>query len=108
MGQDGSKDLFVHRSQLADGGSLVVGAEVSYAPGWDSRSNKPQAEKVQGAIPQISQAPARSSGALTNGPTQWQSKGGQGPPATIGTRVTGMITAWREDRGMGFIRPNNG
>jgi len=49
---DGSQDLFVHRSYLADGGSLVVGAPVTFTPDFDQQKRKAIAVNVHGAIPQ--------------------------------------------------------
>merc|ERR1712066_1068311 len=49
--QDGGQDLFVHRSQLLDGGSLIVGAEVTFEPSWNAQKQKPIAIRVSGAIP---------------------------------------------------------
>jgi cold shock CspA family protein len=48
---DGSGDLFVHRSMLADGQSLVVGTQVWYDPAWDAVKNKTIANNVCGASP---------------------------------------------------------
>eukprot|EP00931_Biecheleriopsis_adriatica_P045468 TRINITY_DN26043_c0_g1_i1.p1 TRINITY_DN26043_c0_g1~~TRINITY_DN26043_c0_g1_i1.p1 ORF type:complete len:733 (-),score=175.06 TRINITY_DN26043_c0_g1_i1:45-1988(-) len=49
---DGSPDLFVHRSYLLDGGSLVVGATVSFTSDWDAQKGKAIAKNVTGAVPQ--------------------------------------------------------
>jgi cold shock CspA family protein len=49
--QDGSGDLFVHRSDLLDGQSLVVGSTVCFEPTWDTLKNKACAHKVTGAVP---------------------------------------------------------
>lgn len=48
---DGGEDLFVHRSMLTDGHSLVIGTQVSYDPGWDAMKNKGIAQNVSGATP---------------------------------------------------------
>ena len=49
---DGSPDRFVHRTSLADGGSLVVGAQVAFVPSVDPNKGKPIATQVIGAIPE--------------------------------------------------------
>ena len=49
---DDGKAIFVHRSQLWDGGSLVPGAETSFTIAWDERAGKYMAAKVTGAVPQ--------------------------------------------------------
>mmetsp|Transcript_136300 Transcript_136300/g.235963 ORF Transcript_136300/g.235963 Transcript_136300/m.235963 type:complete len:855 (+) Transcript_136300:164-2728(+) len=46
----GGDDLFVHRSYLSDGGSLMPGATVSFTSSWDVQKNKPIAKLVQGAM----------------------------------------------------------
>jgi cold shock CspA family protein len=48
--QDGSEDHFVHRSNLLDGQTLIVGQTVYYEPSWDAMKNKPCALKVTGAV----------------------------------------------------------
>lgn len=49
---DGSADLFVHRSYLTDGGSLIVGSQVSFVSDYDPQKGKPVAKNVMGAVPQ--------------------------------------------------------
>jgi len=47
---DGSEDLFVHRSFLSDGQSLIVGAQVAFNPDYDTQKDKLVARNVRGAI----------------------------------------------------------
>ncbi|CAJ1348134.1 unnamed protein product [Effrenium voratum] len=84
---DGSADVFVHRSALVDGTSLVVGSEVIFEPGWDPQKNKPIATKCGGAMSLADSLPG--AGGLENG-------------------KQGTVTAWIEGRGMGFIAPADG
>jgi CspA family cold shock protein len=89
---DGSGDRFVHRSNLADGTSLVVGAAVTYTPGFDELKQKPIVVSCTGAI---------SNGA---------SEGFDADSAAAAdpALATGVVKAWMEDRGMGFITPSDG
>jgi cold shock CspA family protein len=99
----GGQDLFVHRSNLVDGESLRVGAQVMFSPGWDSSKGKPIALTCVGAIP-------AATGVVPGG------KGGVSlPPAPAPVNMAppdglenGVVKAWLEDRGMGFITPASG
>eukprot|EP00747_Dinoflagellata_sp_TGD_P190226 gnl/TRDRNA2_/TRDRNA2_51601_c0_seq1.p1 gnl/TRDRNA2_/TRDRNA2_51601_c0~~gnl/TRDRNA2_/TRDRNA2_51601_c0_seq1.p1 ORF type:complete len:584 (-),score=123.34 gnl/TRDRNA2_/TRDRNA2_51601_c0_seq1:61-1812(-) len=119
----GGPDLFVHRSQVADGESLVVGAHVSFEESWDYQKNKPIANKVRTggapsppAGPQV--VPARVKpggapggdesffGAAGDGSAQAQqgaAAGGPPPNMPEGPQL-GKVMAWFENRGMGFIK----
>jgi len=83
-------DHFVHRSMLLDGVSLTLGATVSYVPQWDELKSKATADQVQGAVP----PPAAAVQPWTAAPTPGQ--------------ASGMVKAWIEARGMGFIQPEDG
>lgn len=84
---DGSADVFVHRSNLVDGDSLVVGAQVNFEAGWDEKKEKPIAKAVSGAT-------------STGG-------GASGHPM-VPNGQPGVVKAWIENRGMGFITPADG
>jgi CspA family cold shock protein len=45
--EDGSADLFVHQSSVADGGSLAEGAKVTYTAGTSDKG--PRADDVRAA-----------------------------------------------------------
>ena len=45
---DGSEDIFCHRTSVMDGDCLVEGARLAYTKGWDDRKNKERAENVTG------------------------------------------------------------
>lgn len=88
---DGGPDVFVHRSNLLDGNCLSVGAQVMFEAGWDESKAKPIAKAVSGAA----MAPTMSG------------KGGWGAPS-IPNGQHGVVKAWIEARGMGFITPADG
>jgi len=48
---DGSKDCYVHRTFLLDGGTLLVGSTVNYTIQFDPAKNKNNATSVTGAVP---------------------------------------------------------
>lgn len=95
-GEDGATDHFVHRSSLKDGHSLQIGASVTFVAGWDAQKDKPIATEVTGAIPQPTGVamPGQLSLAAAASPT--------------GSRQTGTVKAWMDERGMGFIAPDDG
>ena len=43
---DGSADVFVHRSNLLDGDTLIVGAQVVFEAGFDAQKGKPIAKAI--------------------------------------------------------------
>ena len=88
---DGSADVFVHRSNLVDGNCLVTGAQVLFEPGWDDSKGKPIANAVSGA---------------SNNPAAGQA-GWKGHPM-VPNGQPGVVKAWIEARGMGFITPSDG
>lgn len=73
---DGSKDCYVHRTFLLDGGSLVVGSTVQYTIQFDPAKNKNNATKVTGAVP-------GDAGGKGGGPVPGGGKGGFPMPAGI-------------------------
>lgn len=95
---DGSADVFVHRSNLVDGNCLVTGAQVLFEPGWDNQKGKPVANAVSGASTN------------PNGPqTPGAMKGAQSQRlAMVPNGQPGVVKAWIEARGMGFITPADG
>lgn len=124
---NGGDDLFVHRSCLADGQSLVVGSLITYEPGWDSSKGKPMAKVCYGGVPQhgaISAASAAAAAvtsqvALADTSAQLLAQQQQ-PVATTGLtaaavasaspdgQVLGIVKSWIEERGMGFVTPQAG
>ncbi|CAE7263007.1 elavl2 [Symbiodinium sp. CCMP2592] len=88
---DGGADVFVHRSNLMDGNCLSVGAQVMFEAGWDESKAKPIAKAVSGAA----MAPTMSG------------KGCWGSPS-IPNGQHGVVKAWIDARGMGFITPADG
>eukprot|EP00927_Polykrikos_kofoidii_P083521 TRINITY_DN8571_c1_g1_i3.p1 TRINITY_DN8571_c1_g1~~TRINITY_DN8571_c1_g1_i3.p1 ORF type:complete len:168 (+),score=46.54 TRINITY_DN8571_c1_g1_i3:99-602(+) len=48
MQAEGGEDLFVHRTQLTDGQTLVEGDTVQYDQAWDDRKGKAIAQNVTG------------------------------------------------------------
>lgn len=57
----GGEDIFVHRTALTDGQTLVLGSTVTFEPGWDAQKNKAIATKCSGAVP----APGAGLGAIS-------------------------------------------
>jgi len=94
----GGLDHFVHRSMLTDGQSLQIGATVTYVPTWDAQKDKPIANQVQGASP----APGGGMGAGQ----AWAAPAAVGPPPP--GYENGVVKAWIDARGMGFITPDGG
>ena len=57
---DGSEDIFCHRTSIMDGDCLVEGARLAYTKGWDDRKNKERAENVTGGAQRSAGAGAGS------------------------------------------------
>eukprot|EP00974_Lingulodinium_polyedra_P071825 6949642-Lingulodinium_polyedra.AAC.1 len=89
----GGKDVFVHRSCLLDCQSLVVGTKVLFQDGWDASKRKRLAAKCR--IGGAGGGEARDAAAAANSV----------PSAAA---VGGVVKAWVEKRGMGFITPDAG
>lgn len=126
----GGDDIFVHRSCLVDGQSLVVGSIVMFEVGWDSAKNKPMARACAGAVPQPGGGCGCGFGALplaANVPLAMPAVSTQAVPqpapaslpspmhlasapgaAAPDGSVAGTVRAWIEDRGMGFVAPQSG
>lgn len=107
----GGADHFVHRSDLADGHSLVQGGTITFDPGWDVQKNKPVAKKVTGAIP----APVDQWATPDAGKGKGKSKGpGVMPTAPVPPSAPasgmkdGFVKVWFEEKGYGFLTPNDG
>merc|ERR1740129_1129 len=47
----GGDDIFVHRSNLVDGSTLILGRPVTYEIQWNPLKNKYGASQVRGAVP---------------------------------------------------------
>mmetsp|Transcript_47971 Transcript_47971/g.145654 ORF Transcript_47971/g.145654 Transcript_47971/m.145654 type:complete len:584 (-) Transcript_47971:57-1808(-) len=107
----GGDDAFVHRSNLADGHYLVVGAPVMFEDSWDTLKGKRCAKNVTGAVPMegkgVGMAAAPGAGKGQAAPA---GQGMQALQALQGLQgmQSGVVKAWYEDRGMGFIRPDAG
>merc|ERR1719310_1918266 len=68
----GGDDVFVHRTALNDGMTLVQGSQVQYETTWNAQKNKNQASKVLGATGE------RKGGGKGGGGGDWGGKGGGG------------------------------
>lgn len=95
---DGSAEVFVHRSALTGIGSLQSNQEVTFEAGWDPLKAKPVAKSVWAQSPLTSQpaevgTTAADAAILAAGETQGQQ--------------TGVVKVWQNERGMGFIGPDN-
>eukprot|EP00747_Dinoflagellata_sp_TGD_P182144 gnl/TRDRNA2_/TRDRNA2_36265_c0_seq1.p1 gnl/TRDRNA2_/TRDRNA2_36265_c0~~gnl/TRDRNA2_/TRDRNA2_36265_c0_seq1.p1 ORF type:complete len:638 (+),score=121.64 gnl/TRDRNA2_/TRDRNA2_36265_c0_seq1:50-1915(+) len=98
----GGEDIFVHRTALVDGMSLVPGALVLYEEGWDQRKDKPIVKMCQdaGAHPQ----PSRYGGPPPPAPAYMS----HASSAMLGSAKRGTVKAWVDAKGMGFITPADG
>lgn len=97
---DGTPDRFVHRSALADGQALRVGATVTFTPGFDTAKNKPIVKACSGAVP---------NGLGVNGQPNFVEALLHTTIATTEPGLqSGTVKTWLEDRGMGFITPATG
>lgn len=88
--RNGGVDFYVHKTQLLDGPSLPIGAEVTFQATYDAQTKKPVALKVStapvsSALPDVVPVVA--------------------PQSTL---RLGTVSAWVDDRGMGFIAPADG
>lgn len=113
---DGSEDLFCHRTSIEDGDCLIEGAQVWFVKGWDDRKNKEKAEQVTGGSTRGSGGgapppmPGSGAGAAPGPPGGYYGLpppvSGY-PPPTNGA-IMGVVKAWNEERGFGFIKPDDG
>jgi len=122
----GGDDAFVHRSSLLDGQWLVVGSPVMFEDSWDQMKGKRIAKNVTGAV-----------AAEGKGATNMTMFTGGGKGSAVASNVSmasgfggaqchakqqdvfvdeiimpgmqpGVVKAWYEERGMGFIKPDTG
>lgn len=84
---DGGENIFVHRSSLVDGTTLMQGTTVEYELHWNDQKGKKQVCKCTGA---------------TN------TGGKPGTPPSTAPSSTGTVKVWFEDKGFGFITPAGG
>lgn len=102
MQDDGSEDLFVHRSALTDGNMLVMGAPVLYDTVWNEQKQKMMASSLTGASSPMQAGTA--AGMPT--PSPMVTVVGAGP-VPVGKK-SGRVKAWFEDQGFGFILQDDG
>jgi len=108
MQDDGSEDLFVHRSALTDGNLLLVGAPVAYEVVWNQQKGKNLAANLSGAS-----SPEKAGIATSQVPTpaaqDYYGGGGAfaGAAAAVGKKC-GRVKAWIEEKGFGFILQDDG
>jgi len=88
---NGGPDVFCHRSVLTDGHSLQVGSTVMFQAGFDQSKGKPTVKSCSGAVP-LREGLGGAPG---------EAMGGEG-------MHTGTVRTWIEERGMGFIAPDDG
>lgn len=123
---NGGSDIFVHRSTLEDGQCLIQGATVQYEAQWNPQRNKYAVTKCMGAT---GKGGSTVGGGCSNGKgcgggswSMGQGMGqGMGQAATVGaggnqswgaaadgTRQTGKVKVWYDEKGFGFILPEGG
>jgi len=120
---DGGPDVFVHRSVLQDGLQSLEGiTSVTFTPGWDPQKGKPIAAAVWAAAApaapaQVAWTAAPAAGAwappqshtpVVVAPPRQQQAYPQAPPPGQQGEQTGVVKDWKNERGMGFIGPDNG
>mmetsp|Transcript_19735 Transcript_19735/g.46756 ORF Transcript_19735/g.46756 Transcript_19735/m.46756 type:complete len:359 (-) Transcript_19735:175-1251(-) len=96
---DGSEDLFVHRTSLQEGDCLIEGAKVSYVQGVDDRKGKAQALQVSGGTTRSAQPNAALS--MPGDPFAAGSAPGAGA-------LMGITKSWHAEKRFGFIKPDDG
>lgn len=116
----GGADLFIHRSCVLDGTTLIKGSQVTFEASFDEVKQKPIAIKCAGGLDPAAQA---GGWGVPVAPPQATGYGGKGygavhaayPPARSSPYgvpgpqyATGTVQAWKEEKGMGFIRPSDG
>lgn len=99
VADDGSEDLFVHRTSLQEGDCLVEGAKVSYVQGVDDRKGKAQALQVSGGTTRSTQQNAALS--MPGAPFAAGSAPGAGA-------LMGITKSWHAEKRFGFIKPDDG
>lgn len=122
----GGDDVFVHRSELMDGNTLLKGCQVSYEGSWDAVKGKPIARKVYGASDDGSGKGVCGKGAgkvMVKGADKGGDKGkGKGanmfgqwePPQTAQPMSAypnlkdGTVKVWFDEKGYGFLTAADG
>jgi len=99
----GGEDVFVHRSDLLDGDWLQAGSMVMFQEEYDLAKGKRIAKQVSGA-----QAKGAGKGAAPGAQMQMGQMGMAAVPTGAGQFLNGVVKAWYEDRGMGFLAPDSG
>ena len=128
---DGSEDIFCHRTSIEDGDCFIEGAPLAYIKGWDDRKNKERAEQVTGGShrstagapqPYGGGAVAYGAAAAAYGasagyppaayagmPPSYAAPPGYAASAAVAEgKMTGMVKRWNEAQGFGFIKPDDG
>lgn len=128
---DGSEDIFCHRTSIEDGDCFIEGAPLAYIKGWDDRKNKERAEQVTGGThrgtagaPQPYGGPAAPYGAAAaaygasagyppagyaGAPPSYAAPPGYAASGAVAAgKMTGMVKRWNEAQGFGFIKPDDG
>mmetsp|Transcript_2519 Transcript_2519/g.5789 ORF Transcript_2519/g.5789 Transcript_2519/m.5789 type:complete len:860 (+) Transcript_2519:52-2631(+) len=110
--EDGGPDIWVHRTKLCGGVVMAPRAKVVFEARWDRQRGKFAAERClpPSAGDQIPPAvlpvpmpaiPMMEPGSSPPGPDE--SHG-----LEVGTLITGVVKAWHEDRGFGFVVQEGG
>eukprot|EP00930_Biecheleria_cincta_P087661 TRINITY_DN76899_c0_g1_i1.p1 TRINITY_DN76899_c0_g1~~TRINITY_DN76899_c0_g1_i1.p1 ORF type:complete len:210 (+),score=42.61 TRINITY_DN76899_c0_g1_i1:121-750(+) len=113
---DGGEDVFCHATGLLDGeGSVREGDEVTFKMEYDDRKGKDRAVKVEVARgggggrrrdpPPRSRSPPRGRDRDRSPPRRG---GGGGGARNSGGSGTGKMLRWNEEKGFGFIKPDDG
>eukprot|EP00747_Dinoflagellata_sp_TGD_P166193 gnl/TRDRNA2_/TRDRNA2_188602_c0_seq1.p1 gnl/TRDRNA2_/TRDRNA2_188602_c0~~gnl/TRDRNA2_/TRDRNA2_188602_c0_seq1.p1 ORF type:complete len:410 (+),score=87.24 gnl/TRDRNA2_/TRDRNA2_188602_c0_seq1:44-1273(+) len=100
--QDGTEDIFVHRSAISDGGALVPGSVVMYEAGWNTAKNKAIVTSCSGGVPQPGKGSAPSAPMMggMGGMAMGMGKGGMG--MGVGGMGMGMGSMGMGSMGMGM------
>ncbi|CAK0800465.1 unnamed protein product, partial [Prorocentrum cordatum] len=83
--EDGTENVFIHRSALTDGNMLELGSRVQFVLEWNPNKSKTQGKSVTGA-----------KGDPTQGP-------GAQPTDGSGEPQQATVKLWFEDKGFGFV-----
>ena len=110
---DGSEDIFVHRTAIQDGDCLVEGTKVSYVKGVDERKGKDCAVQLTGGSARPAGVPAGAPGAWGAPPAAWgappPAAGAWGaPPTAAAGKATGVCKSWNVEKRFGFLKPDDG
>eukprot|EP00929_Paragymnodinium_shiwhaense_P003594 TRINITY_DN104190_c0_g1_i1.p1 TRINITY_DN104190_c0_g1~~TRINITY_DN104190_c0_g1_i1.p1 ORF type:complete len:529 (+),score=121.88 TRINITY_DN104190_c0_g1_i1:95-1681(+) len=109
----GGEDVFVHRSVLSDGQSLIVGSPVIYEAEFDAEKNAQRAKRCAGAVERQAGTGGPIGGA--DGTAVGQIVEQAGDPAGLAAlmtaasgKIVGTVKHWYEDKGFGFVIPDIG